>query len=159
MSVLIETSCLLRLPRPNDPRYPQTQTAIDILTDRNEDLTVISQNIVEFRAVATRPLNVNGLGLSLQEVETNIDFIEQVFRLVPDAPSLHQFWRRLCREAGVSGKQVHDTRIAAACAASGISTILTWNPSDFRRFIPFVPGLVVQTPDEVLPAPIGQPGT
>ncbi len=97
--------------------------------------------------------------MTLAEVESELDLLEDTFRLVPDAPNLHQQWRRLCREAGVSGKQVHDTPIAAACAAAGVLTILTWNPSDFRRFIPLVPGLVVQTPDEVSPVPIHQPGT
>ncbi len=86
--------------------------------------------------------------MTLAEIEVQLDILENSFRLVPDAPNLHQQWRRLCREAGVSGKQVHDTRIAAACAAAGITTILTWNPSDFRRFLPFVPGLAVMTPEE-----------
>ena len=150
MSILVETSCLLRLSDPTDIRHLRTEAALDHFTDQNEDLVIISQNLVEFRAVATRPLAVNGLGMVLAEVENELNRLERVFRLVPDAPNLHQQWRRLCRKAGVSGKQVHDTRIAAACAASGISTILTWNPSDFRRFLPFVPGLAVMTPEEVV---------
>lgn len=148
MSILVETSCLLRLPKSADPRRLQTQAAVDRFKSQGEDLVIIAQNLVEFRAVATRPLAVNGMGMTLAEVESELDLLEDTFRLVPDAPNLHQQWRRLCREAGVSGKQVHDTRIAAACAAAGISTILTWNPSDFRRFLPFVPGLTVMTPDE-----------
>lgn len=150
MSILVETSCLLRLPKSADPRRLQTQAAVDRFKGQGEDLVIIAQNLVEFRAVATRPLAVNGMGMTLAEVESELDLLEDTFRLILDAPNLHQVWRRLCREAGVSGKQVHDTRIAAACAAAGISTILTWNPSDFRRFIPFVPGLVVMTPQEAI---------
>jgi len=130
------------------PRHLKTQVALDHFKSQGEEPVIISQCLVEFRGVATRPLEVNCLGMTLAEIEVQLDILENSFRLVPDAPNLHQQWRRLCREAGVSGKQVHDTRIAAACAAAGITTILTWNPSDFRRFLPFVPGLAVMTPEE-----------
>ena len=150
MTVLIETSCLLRLPRPDDPRREPTQEALDELKDAGDTLIVFAQNLIEFRGVATRPLEVNGLGLSPQEADALLDQIEQVFTLLPDPPGLYVQWRDLCRRAAVSGKQVHDTRLAAACIAAGVEMILTWNPSDFRRFIPFVPGLIVVTPQEIL---------
>lgn len=79
--------------------------------------------------------------------------IEALFPLLPEPTGVYAVWRDLCRRAGVSGKQVHDTRLVAFCVASGVQTILTWNPHDFARFIPFVPGLVVLTPDDVLNSP------
>ena len=146
----METSCLLRLPRPDDPRRVPTQEALDRLKDAGDTLVIFAQNLIEFRGVVTRPLEVNGLGLSPQEADALLDQIEKVFTLLPDPPGLHLHWRDLCRRAVVSGKQVHDTRLGAACAAAGVEIILTWNPSDFRRFIPFVPGLIVVTPQEIL---------
>ncbi len=150
MNALVETSCLLRLPRPDDPRREATQTALDTLKDAGCTLVVFDQNLIEFRGVATRPLEVNGFGLSPLEADGLLDQIEQVFTLLPDPPGLYLHWRNLCLRAAVSGKQVHDTRLGAACAAAGVEIVLTWNPSDFRRFIPFVPGLVVVTPTELL---------
>jgi len=121
-----------------------------MLKDAGHSLVVFEQNLIEFRGVATRPLDVNGLGLSPLEADTLLDQIEQVFTLLPDPPGLYLHWRNLCLRAVVSGKHVHDARLGAASAASGVEIILTWNPSDFRRFMPFVPGLMVVTPTEIL---------
>lgn len=123
--------------------------AMDNLTDKGMTLVVAPQNFVEFRAVATRPAAVNGLGLTVEVVEIELDWFGRLLTLLPE-DGFYPYWRDLCRRAKVSGKQVHDTRLVAVCAASGIKTVLTWNPSDFARFIPFVPGLVVLTPDQVL---------
>jgi len=152
VNVLVETSCPLRLPRPADPRRVQTQLSFDRLTSQADVLVVFPQNLVEFRGVATRPLDVNGLGMTPPEADEKLDRLESIFLLTPEPPGLYRVWRDLCRQAGVSGRQVHDTRIAAACAAAGVLTILTWNPSDFRRFVPFVPGLTILTPDSAMAA-------
>ncbi len=84
------------------------------------------QNFVEFREVATRPAAVNGLGLTPDAVEAELDRLDLLFALLPE-DGFYRHWRDLCRQAGVSGKQVHDT-----------------------RFVPSVPELVVLTPDQVL---------
>jgi predicted nucleic acid-binding protein len=149
MSALVDTSCLLRLSGENDPREAATQMAMDNLSDQGTALAVAPQNFVEFRAVATRPAAANGLGLTPENVEAELDRFGLMFALLPE-DGFYVHWRDLCRQAGVSGKQVHDTRLVAVCAANGVQTILTWNPADFVRFIPFMPGLVVLTPDQVL---------
>ena len=151
MSALVDTSCLLRLSGANDPREAATQQALDRWTGEGKMLTVAPQNFVEFRGVATRPVTVNGLGLTIQEAEAELDRFGLLFSLLAE-DGFFPIWRDLCLRAGVSGKQVHDTRLVAVCVVAGIQTILTWNPADFVRFIPFVPGLTVYTPDEVLAA-------
>ena len=149
MSALVDTSCLLRLSGENDPREAAAQMAMDNLADQGTALDVAPQNFVEFRAVATRPAAVNGLGLLPDAVEVELDRFGLLFTLLPeDGFYLHR--RDLCLRAGISGKQVHDTRLVAVCVTNQVQTILTWNPSDFVRFIPFVPELVVLTPDQVL---------
>ena len=127
MTTLVDTSILLRLSDTEDVRHDVTQ-----------------------RAVATRPANVNGLGMTAAEVEAALDLIERLFPLLPDRAGIYRRWRRLCRAAGVSGKQVHDTRLVAVCVTHKASSILTWNPRDFVRFIPFVADLQVWTPDDIL---------
>ncbi len=149
MSALVDTSCLLRLSGENDPREAATQMAMDQMTDAGVNLVVAPQNLVEFRAVATRPAAVNGLGLTPDAVEMELDRFGLLFALLPE-DGFYTHWRDLCFRAKVSGKQVHDTRLVAVCVAAGVQTILTWNPSDFARFVPFVPGLIVLTPDQVL---------
>lgn len=152
MSVLVDTSCLLRLPNPIDPRRVQTQDALGQLTRRGETLAVAPQNFVEFRSVATRPINVNGLGLTNAEADAELDLMERSFLLLSE-DGFYPVWRDLCRRAGVSGKLVHDTRLVVVCIAAGVKTVLTWNPADFIRFMPLVPGLIILTPADVLAVP------
>lgn len=150
MSALVDTSCLLRLPVLTDTRRLVTMSAPSRLTAMGEALTVARQNYVEFRSVATRPANVNGLGMTPEEADAELDTMEGLFLPLSDTDAVYVAWRDLCRRAAVSGKQVHDTRIAAVCAVYGVSIILTWNPKDFKRFEPLLPGLRVLTPEEVM---------
>jgi len=149
MSALVDTSCLLRLSGENDPREAATQMAMDSFTDKGMTLVVTPQNFVEFRAVATRPVAVNGLGLTVEVVDLELDWLGRLLTLLPE-DGFYPHWRNLCQRAKVSGKQVHDTRLVAVCVTNSVATILTWNPSDFVRFVPFAPDLIVLTPDQVL---------
>lgn len=149
----MDTSCLLRLPVPTDTRRIVTLNALSRLTAMGEPLTVARQNYVEFRSVATRPANVNGLGMTPEEADAELDTMEGLFLPLSDTDAVYAAWRDLCRRAAVSGKQVHDTRIAAACTVYGVSIILTWNPKDFKRFEPLIPGLRILTPEEVMQIP------
>ncbi len=151
MTVLADTSCLLRLPFESDPRHAVTQKAIGALDSRGQEVIIVQQNCTEFRSAAGRPAAVNGLGLTPQKADDESDKIEALFRLLSDPPGVCAVWRDLCKRAGVSGKQVHDTRLVAACVAAGVETVLTWNPADFRRFVPLVPELTVLTPDDLAP--------
>lgn len=47
---------------------------------------------------------------------------------------VHEEWRRLLIDRGVSGVQVHDTRLVAAMRVHGVDRILTFNTKDFARF-------------------------
>ena len=96
MSALVDTSCLLRLSSPDDPREAETQAAVDRMTDIGEALQVAPQNFVEFRSVATRPTAVNGLGLTLAEADSELDRFSLLFSLLPE-DGFYPLWRDLCR--------------------------------------------------------------
>lgn len=154
MSILLDTSILLRRTDADDARHLVTLEALDWLTDEGETLVVARQNLTEFRGVASRPKNVNGLGMTPAQADAELDILEQLFDILPERDAVYAEWRRLCRAASVSGRQVHDTRLAAVCFAAGIETILTWNPSDFTRFVPLAPvSFAVLTPADALASP------
>lgn len=90
--------------------------------------------------------------MTIAEVDSELDRFGLLFPPLPEE-GFCPVWRDLCRRAGVSGKQVHDTRLVAVCVVSGIATVLAWDPTDFTRFMPLVPGLIVLTPARVLAAP------
>ena len=69
MAFLVDTSILIRLANRADPRYPVADRAVLELHRRGEQLRLTPQNLIEFRNAATRPMAVNGLGLSIAEAE------------------------------------------------------------------------------------------
>lgn len=93
----------------------------------------------------TRPVDRNGLGLSVVETEREVRAIEGGMVLLPDNEAVYREWRRIVVKYSVSGVQVHDARLAAAMYVHGVSHTLTLNVADFSRF----DGLAALHPDSV----------
>ena len=108
-------------------------------------MCVCPQNLIELWNVSTRPANVNGLGLGLIETQKNISRCEAFFRLLPETPTIFPEWKRLVSLHGVAGLKVHDARLVAAMNIHGISSIMTFDVSDFNRY-----GIEVVHPEAVL---------
>ena len=124
------------------------RAALRGLRNRGDEVVIVPQVLVEFWGVATRPVEVNGLGLDPERADRVVRRIEGLFWLLPDVPAIHEHWRRLVVAHGVRGRQVHDARLAAALLAHGVGHILTFNTADFARY----PGLNAVHPREVVPA-------
>src|ERR1035438_4900903 len=62
MATLVDTNVLLRLLQPEHPQYAIASMALAGLRRQESDLCIARQNLVEFWAVATRPVAENGLG-------------------------------------------------------------------------------------------------
>ncbi|MFN7850540.1 type II toxin-antitoxin system VapC family toxin [Anabaena sp. AL09] len=134
MKYLVDTNILLRLVQKNSPMHLDTQRAILTLKKQGEFLCIIPQNIIEFWAVATRPLDKNGLGLSITQAEEESEKLKKIFILQLDTPQIFTEWESLVIKYQVMGKQVHDARLAAAMIAHNITHLLTFNVEDFKRF-------------------------
>jgi predicted nucleic acid-binding protein len=104
-----------------------TQRAILTLKKQGEFLCIIPQNIIEFWAVATRPLDKNGLGLSITQAEEESEKLKKIFILELDTPQIFTEWESLVIKYQVMGKQVHDARLAAAMVTHNITHLLTFN--------------------------------
>jgi predicted nucleic acid-binding protein len=135
---LLDTNVLLRLYQPNSPEFSSIRRAVNSLHRSNAALYYLSQNIIEFWNVSTRPVAQNGYGLSPAETEEVAKQIEKAFILLPDAEGIHYEWRRLVSSYGVSGVRVHDARIVAAMIVHGVRHILTLDGSDFERYTEIV---------------------
>jgi predicted nucleic acid-binding protein len=133
MPVLLDTNILLRLAQPHHPNAPAAARALRALRANNEMLHITQQNIVEFWAVATRPITANGLGFSPEQATAEVDALKRLFVLLPELP-LQDAWERLVADYRVSGKNAHDARLVAAMVVHGIESILTFNAQDFLRY-------------------------
>jgi predicted nucleic acid-binding protein len=98
-------------------------------------------------------MDVNGLGMTPAQADAELRRLEGFFALLPDIPAIYPEWRQLALTVGVSGRQVHDARLAAVMRAHGVTHILTFNPGDFRRY----PGITVIHPETVLTPPAEGP--
>ena len=102
---LIDTNVLVRLVLPHDPLNAAASGAVDELKRRDEKVCVAAQNLVEFWSVATRPVEVNGLGMEPDRVASEVDRIEKMFRVLDDRASVYGRWRKLLRAHAVRGRQ------------------------------------------------------
>ncbi len=134
MSYLIDTNVLLRLINSHDSQYPQAQNAINKLLQQGIELNIVPQNLFEFWVVATRPANVNGLGLTVEEATHEMALLKQLFAIKSSSPSVLKAWEDLVVKHEVKGKQGHDARLLAAMITHKISHVLTFNVEDFTRF-------------------------
>jgi predicted nucleic acid-binding protein len=135
MPYLADTNILLRLISPSDPNHPLASSALYSLLGRGERVGYTSQNLVELWNVCTRPTTARGgFGLSVEQTDRRARIIETYLTFLPSCEAVHLEWRRLVVHYGVSGVQVHDTRLVAAMLVHGVSHILTFNTDDFRRF-------------------------
>lgn len=61
---LADTNLLLRLADPASPQHTVATQALAQLLRKGDEVYLTPQNFIEFWAVATRPLDVNGFGWS-----------------------------------------------------------------------------------------------
>jgi predicted nucleic acid-binding protein len=146
MAYLIDTSILARLANVRDLQHAVAARAVLELHRRGEVLHVAPQIMVEFRNVATRPVVVNGLGISTVDTEALAVTFEARFPLLTETPDIYPEWKTLVGALGVIGKQVHDARLVAICHVHAITHVLTFNVSHFARLAGVAPGVVVVDP-------------
>ena len=72
MRFLVDSNILLRFTQTNSQQYAVTRKAIIELKLASQTIYIVPQNLIEYWAVATRPLENNGLGFSVQETQKEI---------------------------------------------------------------------------------------
>ncbi|HST20639.1 MAG TPA: type II toxin-antitoxin system VapC family toxin [Blastocatellia bacterium] len=134
MSYLVDTNVLLRGIQKDHPMHKTADYAVKTLLNLGEELFVTLQNLIEFWAVATRPLANNGLELSIEQAYQELGRLKRIFPALPETPDILTEWERIVIQYRVSGKQAHDARIAAAMIVHGVKNLLTFNTDDFKRY-------------------------
>ena len=94
-AALIDTNVLLRLLQPLHPQYPVAARALSELYKQKVDFCIAPQNLVEFWVVATRPIALNGLGMSPLTVAGQVQTLRALFRILEGTPGVAVLGRRL----------------------------------------------------------------
>lgn len=128
---LLDTNILLRASDPVSSNYTLATEAVDILLLQGNECVITAQVLVEFWAVATRPVNVNGLGWSIEQTSAEIEQILNQFTLLEETPQIFTDWLSYVTTYKVMGKRVHDVRLMAVMLVHGVTHLLTFNTDDF----------------------------
>jgi predicted nucleic acid-binding protein len=114
--------------------YGDVVRSVSILATRRDELHIIAQNLIEFWAVATRPITDNGLGLTVAQADQELTKLKALFTILPDTADILPEWEQLVVKHQVLGRQVYDARLVAAMIVHGLSHVLTFNTGDFKRY-------------------------
>lgn len=134
MTFAVDTNVLLRSIDEGHPAQSVAQNALLQLRDRGETASIFPQNLIEFWAVATRPIANNGLGWSTERAEQELSGLKKLFVLLTDSDSILPEWETLVLRHSVIGKQAHDAHLVASMLVHGVPLLITFNDSDFKRF-------------------------
>ena len=134
MKWLVDTNVLLRSAQPSHPMYGDVTRSVSNLATRRDELHVIAQNLIEFWAVATRPIIDNGLGVTVIQAEQELTRLKSLLTVLPDTADILLEWEQLVVKHEVLGKQAHDARLVAAMRVHNLTHLLTFNDRDFKRF-------------------------
>lgn len=131
---LLDTNILLRVVQPQVPTHKPAVIAVVSILESGDRALITAQNLIEFWAVATRPIEANGLGWSSTLAENEVNQWRQQFPMLDERPQIFAEWLQLVKQYSVKGKQVHDARLVAVMQAYGLTHLLTFNGADFERY-------------------------
>ena len=134
MRILVDTNVLVRSVEVGHSHHQVSVAAIEELRKQHHRVRTVPQVYYEFWAVATRPLDKNGLGMSPTDAHAALFDFKRLIPVLRDERAILALWEQLVSSLGVRGKQSHDAHLAAAMQKHGISHLLTFNPADFKRF-------------------------
>lgn len=135
MLVLLDTNVLLRALEPGHSHHGDAVQALRRLRRDDHVPCVVPQVHYEFWVAATRPLALNGLGMSAAEARAELLRLgPPLFRLLRDERAIYDKWRDLIEKYGAQGKQAHDARIVPAMVRHEVTHLLTFNGGDFQRY-------------------------
>ena len=132
--VFVDTNVLISATAPLRPLHGASLAVLNDWPNQGAILATSSQVLREYLAVVTRPVDVNGLGLSGEDALANVAAFHGRMRLLVESEPVWDRLRVLIATYGCRGKQIHDANVVATALISGIAQLVTANVADFERF-------------------------
>jgi predicted nucleic acid-binding protein len=132
--VMLDTNVLLAA---TDEGRAEHRDALTVVNDWAAGHTLLytsGQVLREYLAVATRPADRNGLGLSGPDALGNVRAIRARTTLLAEDVKVTDRLLGLLADVPCGGKQVHDANLVATMLVHGVGTVVTMNLADFARF-------------------------
>lgn len=133
-TIFLDTNILLIATDESRKNHQNARQLFNQLLKMGINIGLSGQVIREYMVVSTRPLKVNGLGLSSGESVHNIGQFKQRSRFLDETHVTSELLQHLVVHYGISGKRIHDANIVATMKCHKINVLLTENPKDFNCF-------------------------
>ena len=132
--LFVDTNVLLTATDESRSSHREAQRLLAGSGHRGLHLAASGQILREYLVVATRPLDVNGLGLGMRDAATNVSEFLRCMHLYDETEAVARRLRELCVRHDLNGKRIHDANVAATMTVHGIRVLVTQNPGDFTAF-------------------------
>ena len=132
--VFVDTNVLLSATDESRAHHREALRLIAESGARGVHLAASGQILREYLVVATRPVEVNGLGLAVADATANLQQFLRYLHTYDESEAVASRLRDLGLGHGLRGKRFHDANIVATMAAHGIRTLVTQNEDDFTAF-------------------------
>jgi len=132
--VMLDTNVLLAATDEGRAEHRDALTVVNDWAAGRTDLFTSGQILREYLAVATRPADKNGLGLTLPDALGNVRAIRERTTLLAEDAKVTDRLAGLLADVECRGNQVHDANLIATMLVYGIGWVVTMNVRDFARF-------------------------
>jgi predicted nucleic acid-binding protein len=143
---LLDTNILLRGSDPDSSSHLLAIESVSKLLKMGHQCYLTSQVLIEFWVVATRPIDVNGLGWSINQTSEEINQLINRFFWLEETPQIFPTWQGLVKTYSIKGKRTHDLRLIAVMKTHNLDHLLTFNPTDFVK----IPDITIVHPREII---------
>ena len=132
--LFLDTNVLLIATDRSRPLHRQAIELFEEANTRGFHLAANGQVLREYLAVATRPIESNGLGLGVAAAVANLEQFLKFLSVFEETESVALQLRQLVLTYAIRGKRVHDAGIVATMLAHKVRTLVSQDGDDFVRF-------------------------
>jgi hypothetical protein len=83
-SYLIDTNVLLRIEDKKSDQHTIAELSVKTIFQNGDDVYIAAQNLIEFWAVATRPIEARGLGMDYANARKRLKELQEIYQVIPD---------------------------------------------------------------------------
>lgn len=133
-AVFLDTNILVYASFPGTPFHAAARAGLNELETNGATLWASRQVLREFLAVTTRPGTVLSPPPSAALLQVVRQF-EAAFQIADEDATVTTLLLDLLKSRMIQGKQIHDANIVATMRRYGIQWLLTYNTTDFARYV------------------------
>jgi predicted nucleic acid-binding protein len=131
--VFLDTNVLVYASVLESPWFKSAQDIIRRLENKNTTIYISRQIIREYIATLSRPQTFP-VKLTNNDILAHIsDYINR-YNIIDENSAVTEKLFELFNKFEIGGKQIHDASIVATMLSHGVSTLITYNVTDFVRF-------------------------